>query len=214
MLGIFYYNFDMKNFIVLIILFISGYNATSQHLLGLYQPSDKLRDSYSITVSVDDQDEFVYFYQINDLGKSQDVRIIFDNSQSMESFKNTLILVDSAFYSSWSEGYTEDATITFVDTLSTTLKGVKCAFRYDYKWYFDSDVTLTYMVERNWYGVFLIIKTDVLSSDLDSEIFVEGGDLSFDNYDAFTIFIYHSLEYDNAEFYFENKTLEEYYFKQ
>ena len=205
----------MKNFLILLILFISGFNTSySQHLLGLYQPSDKLRDSYSITVSVNDQDEFVYFYQINDLGKSQDVRIIFDNSQSMESFKNALMLVDSAFYNSWSEGYTEDATVTFVDTLSTTLKGVKCAFRYNYKWYFDSDVTLTYMVKRTWYGVFLIIKTDVLSSDLDSEIFVEGGDLSFDNYETFTIFIYHSLEYDNAEFYFENKTLEEYYLKQ
>jgi hypothetical protein len=205
----------MKNFLILLILFISDFNTSySQHLLGLYTPSDKLRDSYSITVSVNDQDEFVYFYQINDLGKSQDVRIIFDNSQSMESFKNTLMLVDSAFYSSWSEGYTEDATITFVDTLSTTLKGVKCAFRYDYKWYFDSDVTLTYMVKRTWYGVFLIIKTDVLSSDIDSEIFVEGGDLSIDNYDTFTIFTYYSLDYDRAEYHFKNKTLEESYLKK
>jgi len=205
----------MKKFLIVLILLMGGYNVvTSQHLLGLYQPSDKLRDSYSITVSVNDQDEFVYFYQINDLGESQDVRIIFDNSQSMESFKNALMLVDSAFYSSWSEGYTEDATITFVDTLSTTLKGVKCAFRYDYKWYFDSDVTLTYMVKRTWYGVFLIIKTDVLSSDIDSEIFVEGGDLSIDNYDTFTIFTYYSLDYDRAEYHFKNKTLEESYLKK
>jgi len=205
----------MKNFLILLILFISGFNTSySQHLLGLYTPSDKLRDSYSITVSVNDQDEFVYFYQINDLGKSQDVRIIFDNSQSMESFKNVLMLVDSAFYSSWSEGYTEDATVTFIDTLNTSLEGVKCAFRYNRNWYFDTDVTLTYMIKRTWYGVFLIIKTDVLSSDLDSEIFVEGGDLSFDNYDTFTMFTNDYLDYDRAEYHFKNKTLEESYLKK
>lgn len=205
----------MKKFLIVLILLMGGYNVvTSQHLLGLYQPSDKLRDSYSITVSVNDQDEFVYFYQINDLGESQDVRIIFDNSQSMESFKNALMLVDSVFYSSWSEGYTEDVTITFVDTLSTTLKGVKCAFCYDYKWYFDSDVTLTYMIERTWFGVFLIIKTDILSSDIDSEIFVEGGNLSFDNYDTFMMFTHDCLDYDKAEYHFENKTLEESYLKK